>query len=86
MSDRLSKQERWILENAPRGRCWDLADLREKLPNDSRSRTVQAASLSRSVARLVERRLVERFNRQLCSNHGFYLYETVNGVSTLLPR
>ena len=84
--NRLSKQERWILENAPRGRTWELADLREKLPNDSRSRTVQTASLSRSVARLVERGLVQRFYRQLCSDHGFYLYETVNGVPTSLPR
>lgn len=48
---KLSRQERWILKHAPPG-DWDVKQLRELLPAaDSRSRPVQSASLSRSVAR-----------------------------------
>jgi predicted transcriptional regulator len=75
---KLSAQERWILRHAPPGE-WDVMRLRELLPaTDSRSREVQSASLSRSVARLVERGLVARYERGRWSKIGPYLYETVN--------
>ncbi len=77
-SGKLSKQERWILEHSPSG-CWDMKALRELLPaSDTRSRAVQSASLSRSVSRLVARGAVECYTRGLWSNHGIYLFKTVN--------
>lgn len=80
--ERLSKQERWILEHAPSGRTWDQKELRELLPaSDSRSREVQSASLCRSIARLEKRGLVERYERQRWSKVGIYLFQTVNGVT-----
>ena len=85
----LSKQERWILENA--SRCltntgfFTLGSLRGLLPQDSRSRAVQAASLSRSVRRLVERGLVECWQPRLCHQGNGYLFKTVNNVTDLLP-
>ena len=73
---KLSTQERWILKHAPDG-LWDVMRLRDLLPpTDSRSREVQSASLSRSVTRLVERGLVERYVRELWSDHSCYLYRT----------
>jgi DNA-binding HxlR family transcriptional regulator len=76
MTNKLSAQERWILKNAPPG-DWDVKQLREMLPaEDSRSRPVQSASLSRSVSRLVQRGLVERWVRGRWSDQLIYLYRT----------
>ena len=77
MPAKLSKQERWILQHSPSG-DWDIMTLRDLLPaSDQRSREVQSASLSRSVARLVKRGLVESYIRGKWGYHGHYLYKTV---------
>lgn len=76
--NKLSKQERWILEHSPSG-MWDIMALRDLLPvSDQRSRRVQLSSLSRSVSRLVERGLVDLVQTTYRGRDSRgYRYETV---------
>ena len=73
----LSRQERWLLRVAPSG-DWDALQIRGLLPpTDSRSRATQAASLSRTISRLVRRGYIQKRRREKPSARGRFTFQIV---------